>query len=115
MPCRVHDVGILRDIRHHIDRRTESADRSAICRTPKLNLQPISESMKSETERVTTLEIQLAHLQRQYDVLNDVVTEIAMQLDKANKRIFKWEQTVDRLKNSSESAADPLDEKPPHY
>lgn len=61
------------------------------------------------------LEIQLAHLQRQYDVLNDVVTEIAMQLDKANKRMSKWEQTVDRLKNSSEPASDPLDEKPPHY
>ena len=71
--------------------------------------------MKNESERITDLEIGLAHLQRQFDVLNTVVTEQAMQLDRATKRITKWEQTVERMKNSSEPAADPLDEKPPHY
>ncbi|WP_372895994.1 SlyX family protein [Stieleria sp.] len=71
--------------------------------------------MKNEIERITHLEIQLAHLQRQYDVLNDVVTEQAMLLDRVNKRIAKWEQTVDRLKNASEPTSDPQDEKPPHY
>jgi SlyX protein len=71
--------------------------------------------MNSESERMTQLEIGLAHLQRQYDVLNQVVTEQALQLDRVNQRIAKWEQTVDSLKNGSDQETDPLDEKPPHY
>ena len=71
--------------------------------------------MKNDTDRIIQLEIQLAHLQRQYDVLNVVVTEQSMQLDRATKQIAKWEQTVDRIKNATESLGDPLDEKPPHY
>lgn len=71
--------------------------------------------MKNDTERITHLEIQLAHLQRQYDVLNEVVTQQAALLDRVNQRISKWEQTVDRIKHLSEPAGDPLDEKPPHY
>lgn len=71
--------------------------------------------MKSETERIVELEIGLAHLQRQFELLNGVVTEQAMELDRANKRITKWEDTVQRLKSAGDSTADPLDEKPPHY
>ena len=71
--------------------------------------------MKSESERLTELEIQLAHLQRQYEVLNEVVTRQADQLDQAKKQIAKWEESVDRIKNAVEPTVDPLDEKPPHY
>ncbi|QEF98128.1 hypothetical protein Mal15_21750 [Stieleria maiorica] len=71
--------------------------------------------MNDETERIKHLEMQLAHLQRQYDVLNDVVTEQSMLLDRVNKRISKWEQEVDRIKNVTDSESHPLDEKPPHY
>lgn len=71
--------------------------------------------MKSETERITDLETQLAHLQRQYDVLNEVVTQQANQLDSVVKRIAKWESTVERIKNATDPIGDPLDEKPPHY
>ena len=71
--------------------------------------------MKNETERITHLEIQLAHLQRQFYVLNDVVTEQAMLLDRVNQRVAKWEQTVDRIKNATEPTTHPQDEKPPHY
>lgn len=71
--------------------------------------------MKSDAERITDLEIQLAHLQRQYDVLNEVVTDQALQMDRVVKRIAKWEDAVQRLKNSGGSTTDPLDEKPPHY
>ena len=71
--------------------------------------------MKSEIDRIVELEIALAHLQRQFDVLNDVVTEQAMQLDRATKRIDKWEQAIERMKNTADSSTDSIDEKPPHY
>ncbi len=71
--------------------------------------------MKTDQQRITELEITLAHLQRQYDLLNEVVTEQTSRLDRAVKRIEKWEQNVDRLKNAVETGSDPLDEKPPHY
>ncbi|MCA9138489.1 MAG: SlyX family protein, partial [Planctomycetales bacterium] len=116
MPGSGNDVGILRENRWLIDRRSVTQQHLRCLshpepRIPKNN----AEQMKSENERVTTLEIQLTHLQRQYEVLNDVVTQLAMQLDQVNKRIAKWEQTVDRLKNLSEPSTDLLDEKPPHY
>lgn len=71
--------------------------------------------MKNESERITELEIGLAHLQRQYELLNAVVTEQSLQLDRAIKRIEKWEHAIQRLKNDPQSPADPIDEKPPHY
>ena len=71
--------------------------------------------MKSDQERITDLEISLAHLQRQYDVLNEVVTAQNAQLDRALKRMSKWEENFDRLKNAVDSPSDPQDEKPPHY
>jgi uncharacterized coiled-coil protein SlyX len=71
--------------------------------------------MGNEKDKIIELEIALAHLQRQFDVLNAVVTDQAMQMDRASKRIDKWEQAVQRLKNTSETAADSVEEKPPHY
>ncbi|MCO8124863.1 SlyX family protein [Stieleria sp. TO1_6] len=71
--------------------------------------------MKTDAEKICDLEIALAHLQRQYDLLNEVVTAQSIQLDRLQKRITKWEQTVETLKNKGESFDDPLSEKPPHY
>lgn len=71
--------------------------------------------MKNESERLIELESQLAHLQHQYDALNEVITEQASRLQSMHKRVEKWEQQVDRLKNASDSASDPLEERPPHY
>jgi SlyX protein len=71
--------------------------------------------MKTDQQRITDLEISLAHLQRQYDLLNEVVTEQTSRLDRAVKRIKTWEQNLDRLKNAVETDSAPLDEKPPHY
>ena len=71
--------------------------------------------MKSESQRITELEVGLAHLQRQYDLLNEVVTRQATELEQAHKQIAKWETTVDRIKNVIEPTVDPIDEKPPHY
>ncbi len=71
--------------------------------------------MKPEPNRVTELEIGLAHLQRQFELLNEVVTEQADRLDKANKRIAKFEEMLESVKTAAESTSDPIDEKPPHY
>ncbi|MEO1617795.1 MAG: SlyX family protein [Planctomycetota bacterium] len=71
--------------------------------------------MSSEQERITNLEISLAHLQRQYDMLNEVVIEQTRELERATKQIAKWENEVNSMKNQMESPGDPLDEKPPHY
>lgn len=71
--------------------------------------------MKSDQQRITELEMDLTHLQRQYELLNEVVTDQAARLDRALKRIEKWEEGLDRLKNSMDGPGDPLDEKPPHY
>ena len=71
--------------------------------------------MNSESTRITDLEVALAHLQRQFDLLNEVVTEQATRLDQAFKRIEKWEQKLDGVKNAAGSETDPIEEKPPHY
>lgn len=75
--------------------------------------------MKTDAERIADLEIELAHMQRLYEQLNEVVTEQAMALDKAMKQIKKWDDRFSDLKSSlSMSQADerdPLSEKPPHY
>ncbi len=71
--------------------------------------------MKTPEARITELETQLAHLQRQYDLLNEVVTEQAVWRDQTQKRIKQWEETIEQLKPQRESMGDPLDEKPPHY
>jgi SlyX protein len=71
--------------------------------------------MKTESERVTDLEIQLAHLQRQFDVLNEVVTQQTKQLDQSSKRIDKLVGTIEELKANTELISETVDEKPPHY
>lgn len=66
-------------------------------------------------ERVTELEIQLAHLQRQYDQLNEVVTEQASLSDRMSRQIRELQEQVKELKTKPLAEGDPLDEKPPHY
>ncbi len=71
--------------------------------------------MKTDQQRITELEIQLSHLQRQYDVLNEVLTDQAGQIDRVVTKIKRWENDVELLKNAMESGRDIQDEKPPHY
>ncbi|MEM6471486.1 MAG: SlyX family protein [Planctomycetota bacterium] len=71
--------------------------------------------MSSPDDRVTKLEENLAHLQRQYDLLNEVVIEQSLELNRTRKQIAKWERLVESLKNRLDSPSDLLDEKPPHY
>ncbi|MCG8649515.1 MAG: SlyX family protein [Pirellulales bacterium] len=66
-------------------------------------------------ERLTELEVQLSHVQRLYEQLNDVVTEQTMAADRAQRRVEELERQVRRLKEKVQEPEDPLDEKPPHY
>ncbi|MFK8115175.1 MAG: SlyX family protein [Rubripirellula sp.] len=70
---------------------------------------------RSIDDRVIELEIQLAHVQRLYEQLNEVVTEQALAADKMQHRVDRLQQRVSEMKNKSTEVVDPLDEKPPHY
>ena len=66
-------------------------------------------------ERMTELEIHLAHVQRLYEQLNQVVTSQAMEADRMERRIAQLQTQIKELKDKPAAAVDPLDEKPPHY
>lgn len=67
-------------------------------------------------DRLTQLEIQLAHVQRMYEQLNEVVTTEAMRADKLQRKVDTLTTQVKEVKQkSTEPIGDPLDEKPPHY
>ncbi|QDT05759.1 hypothetical protein K227x_41630 [Rubripirellula lacrimiformis] len=68
------------------------------------------------SKRLTDLEVQMAHVQRLYEQLNDVVTQEAMRADRMQRRLDALTQQLKDVKSkSAEPATDPLDEKPPHY
>ncbi len=66
-------------------------------------------------QRVTELEIQLAHTQRVVEQLNEVVTEQSKQLDRVMRSVTRFEEKLDDFKYKIEEKRDLLDEKPPHY
>jgi uncharacterized coiled-coil protein SlyX len=71
---------------------------------------------KDPQERMTELEIQLAHVQRLYEQLNEVVTEQSGRIDLLERRCHQLQTQYKELKERQpESGLDPLDEKPPHY
>lgn len=70
---------------------------------------------RDPNERMTELEIQLAHVQRLYEQLDEVVTAQATQTDRMQRRILQLENQLKELKVKQDPEVDPLDEKPPHY
>ncbi|TWU48376.1 SlyX family protein [Rubripirellula reticaptiva] len=73
-------------------------------------------SDKTNADRLTELEIQLAHVQRMYEHLNEVVTTEAMRGDRIQRKVDALTVQLKEVKSkSAEPATDPLDEKPPHY
>ena len=66
-------------------------------------------------ERITELEIQLAHVQRLYEQLNEVVTSQTIQADRMARRMAQLQDQMRQLKAKPLPPIDPLDEKPPHY
>lgn len=67
------------------------------------------------TARVTELEVQLAHLSRLHDQLNEVITEQALEADRQQRTIERLIAQVRELKQRPLPEDDPFDEKPPHY
>ena len=72
---------------------------------------------RSIEQRLQTLELNVAHLQRLNEQLNEVVTQQAFEADKAARRIVQLENQVKEFKEKRQAgeSLDPLDEKPPHY
>jgi SlyX protein len=69
---------------------------------------------QSADDRLETLEVKLAHLERALQELNDVIWRQQQQLDAANAR---HQQLLDRLATADrgEDAAPAQFEVPPHY
>lgn len=66
-------------------------------------------------DRMMELEIQLAHVQRLYEQLNEVVTAQSLEMNRMERRIAQLQIQLKDLKAKPLPASDPLDEKPPHY
>jgi len=70
---------------------------------------------KSLEDRVTELEVQLAHAQRSCEQLNDVVTQLSLEAQRRDRLV---DRLVSQLKDLKEKVQEPNvdgDEKPPHY
>lgn len=65
--------------------------------------------------RITQLETGLAHLQRLFDHLNEVVTAQSLENQRMTRRITQLQDQLKQLKEKPAESTDPLDEKPPHY
>jgi SlyX protein len=70
---------------------------------------------RSPEQRITDLEMELAHVQRLYEQLNEVVTQQARERDQLERRFQQLLGQFKELKEKQAEAFDPLDEKPPHY
>lgn len=71
----------------------------------------------SDDSRLAKLEIALAHLQRDYDTLNGVVTEQADQLDRLLANYARMQQQLASMRVAIDNATPRRleDERPPHY
>lgn len=66
--------------------------------------------------RIDRLETALAHHQRDYDALNDVVTKQANDLDRLRATLRRMTERIDTLQTAAETTPRTLeDDKPPHY
>ncbi len=70
---------------------------------------------RSPEQRITDLEMELAHVQRLYEQLNEVVTQQARERDQLERRFQQLLGQFKALKEKQAETFDPLDEKPPHY
>jgi SlyX protein len=65
-------------------------------------------------ERLTEIEIKLAHLEQAMNELNEVMVQHSDLIDRLNSQNTKLREQLDML-GSGESNPDPDHEKPPHY
>ena len=66
-------------------------------------------------DRITKLEISLAHVQHLLDQLNQVVTAQSLENQRIERRLAQLQDQITRLKEKPQDTTDPLEEKPPHY
>jgi len=66
-------------------------------------------------KRINDLESTVAHQQREYGVLNQVVIEQAQTMEKLARRLTALESNLESVQSQVADDRDPLDEKPPHY
>ena len=69
----------------------------------------------SSDERITRLEIQLAHTERTCEQLNEVVTRLSLDAQEQGRLIKRMVEQIKDLKNKADETGSSQDEKPPHY
>jgi len=65
-------------------------------------------------QRITEIEIKLAHLEQTLNELNDVMVQHSDLLDRLNRRNEQMQQQLE-LTGTNESGSTADSEKPPHY
>ena len=65
--------------------------------------------------RVTDLESALAHQQREYEQLNQVVIEQANTIQELGRQLALLKTSMQQVQDNSLEERDLVDEKPPHY
>jgi uncharacterized coiled-coil protein SlyX len=65
-------------------------------------------------QRITEIEIKLAHLEQALNELNDVMVKHSDLIDRLNQRSEQMIQQLDQVGNNQPEPADD-GEKPPHY
>ena len=68
-----------------------------------------------QVERMAHLETLYLHLQRDYQALNEVVTEQTAALERLTRRFDLLMNRLDQLESHVDDHRDPVAEKPPHY
>ncbi|MCC9644807.1 SlyX family protein [Rhodopirellula sp. JC740] len=70
----------------------------------------------SVEDRITELEIQLAHTQRTCDQLNEIVTQMSIDAQRRDREMSRMVGQLKDLKSKVDEQGPSLeDEKPPHY
>jgi len=70
---------------------------------------------QSIQDRLTRLEIQIAHTERICEQLNEVVTSLSRAADGRDRLIQRLVEQVKDLKGKVDDSGGTDDEKPPHY
>ncbi len=66
-------------------------------------------------QRLTDLEIQLAHTQRACEQLNEVVTGLSLAAQSRERLLQRMVDQIKDLKSNLSGSSESGDEKPPHY
>lgn len=70
---------------------------------------------ETDLDRITKLEIQLAHTQRTCEQLNDVVTGLTLEAQNRDRLLNRLVNQLKDLKDKLDAAGPMEEERPPHY